>query len=290
MSKNYLIYPCKTMRITQSYTGKTSHLPHTTGLPKDYPWDEGCSDSGRDKCYCPCDEMKVKRIYGVGNGGTNTIWLESTSKVNFADGTEDYCTMLITHPNDKELKKIKVGQIFKRKEEICLEGKDGATGYHFHFSAGKGKFKGMGWTKNSRGKYVLTTTNGTYKPEQLFYIDKSFTKVMNSKSLAFKWLPAEQEETKPIVSVTTSKPSKYSTGNYKVEKALLLHVRTGPGTKYSKKKYSQLTSSAQTKIKKLAKYKANGYVRGLTFTVYEVSGDWGRTPSGWVHLGYCTKI
>lgn len=30
MGKNYLIYPCKTMRITQSYTGTTSHKPHMT--------------------------------------------------------------------------------------------------------------------------------------------------------------------------------------------------------------------------------------------------------------------
>ena len=281
--KNYLIYPCKVMRITQSYTGTTSHLPHTTGYPKDYPIDEGCEDSGRGYMYCPCDEMKVKRIYGVGSGGTNTFWLESTGKVLFADGTEDFVTMLITHPNDKELKKIKVGQIFKRKEEICLEGKDGATGYHFHFSVGKGKFKGTGWQKNSKGKWVLNSSNGAYKPEALFFVDPEFTKIINSKGLSFKKLPKEEQ-------IDTTNNSKYTAGNYKVTKAVLLHVRTGPGTKYSKKKYAQLTSSAQTKIKALAKYKANGYVMGLTFTVYEVNGNWGRTPSGWVHLGYCKKV
>ena len=187
--KNYLTYPCKTMRITQSYTGTTSHLPHTTGSPKDYPWDEGCTDSGRDYCYCPCGEMQVKRIYGVGTGGTNTMWLESTSKVVFADGTSDYFTMLITHPNDDELKKIKVGQKFKWREKICREGKDGATGNHFHFSAGKGKINGNGWLRNTNGKYILTTTAGQFKPEQLFFVDKSFTKIVNSKGLKFKDLP-----------------------------------------------------------------------------------------------------
>jgi hypothetical protein len=39
MKKNYLIYPCKILRITQSYTETTSHLPHTAGSPKDYPWE-----------------------------------------------------------------------------------------------------------------------------------------------------------------------------------------------------------------------------------------------------------
>ena len=191
--ENYLTYPCKTMRITQNYNGTTSHKPHTTGRPKDYPWDEGCEDSGRSYCYCPCGEMKVMRIYGVGSRGTNTIWLESTSKVVFADGTSDYFTMLITHPNDDDLKKIKVGQKFKFREKICSEGKDGATGNHFHFSAGKGKFNGNGWTPNTNGKYVLTTTAGQFKPEQLFIVDKSFTKIINSKGILFKELPKDTE-------------------------------------------------------------------------------------------------
>ena len=106
---NYLIYPCKTMKITQNYLGTTSHYPHTVGYPKDYPIDEGCTDTGRDYMYCPCDKMKVKKIYGVGSRGTNTFWLESTSKVLFADGTEDYFTLMIIHPNDDDLRKLKVG-------------------------------------------------------------------------------------------------------------------------------------------------------------------------------------
>lgn len=209
MAKNYLIYPCKTLRITQSYTGTTSHLPHTTGSPKDYPWDEGCNDTGRDWCYCPCDEMVVKRIYGVGAKGTNTIWLESTSKVYFADGTNGYFTILITHPNDDDLKKIKVGQTFKREEKICREGTDGATGNHFHFSGGKGKFKGNGWTQNSNGKYVLNVTNAACKPEKLFYIDKTFTKVIQDKGLTFKELPKEEVKTTTSTNKTTSVTNKY---------------------------------------------------------------------------------
>ena len=77
MAKNYLTYPCKVMRITQNYNGKTSHYPHTVGTPKDYPIDEGGKDTGKDGFYCPCDELKIVRVYGVGNGGTNTFWVES---------------------------------------------------------------------------------------------------------------------------------------------------------------------------------------------------------------------
>lgn len=251
MSKNYLIYPCKTMRITQTYTGATSHLPHTTGNPKDYPIDEGCSGTDRDYCYCPCDEMKIKRIYGVGTGGTNTIWLESTGKVNFADGTTDYFTLLITHPDDSELKRLKIGQTFARKEKICLEGKDGATAYHFHFSGGKGKYKGNGWIQNSKGKWVLTTMNAPSKPEKLFYIDPDFTKVVADKGLAFKTLPA------------------YTTGTYKVNTAVL-NVRSGPDT--SCKKLGTL-------------------LKGKKIAVEKTDGNWGKYASGkWVCLDYCKKV
>lgn len=193
---NYLIYPLKVMRITQTYTGTTSHKGHTTGSPKDYPIDDGGSDTGRDWLYAPCDEVKVIRIYGVGNGGTNTIWLESSAKVNFADGTSDIFSMQVTHPNDDDLSKIKVGQKFKRGEKICREGSDGATGNHLHLSVGKGKITGNGWTLNSNDKYVLTTHNGSYKPEQLFLIDPSFTKILDKKGLPFKNLSEGNDMTR----------------------------------------------------------------------------------------------
>lgn len=239
------------MRITQGYTGKTSHLPHTTGSPKDYPWDEGCADTGKDWCYCPCDKMKIKRIYGVGTGGTNTIWLQSTKKVHFADGTKDFCTLLITHPDDLDLKKLKVGQVFKRKEKICREGIDGATGYHFHFSAGKGKYKGNGWVKNSEGKYVLTTTNGAFKPEKLFFVDEDFTEIKSSKGIGFKNLPV------------------FKTGTYKVNTAVL-NVRSGAAS--DKKLKGTLT-------------------KGTKITVDKIKGDWGRIGKyRWVNLNYCKRV
>lgn len=188
MSKNYLTYPCKTMNITQGYVGNYSHEPHTTGTPKDYPWDEACENTGRSPMYCPCDEMKIVRIY---TKGTNTIWLESTSEVNLADGSFEYVTLMVTHPNDDDIKRLYKGQKFKRGEIICREGTDGnATGNHFHFSVGKGKMLGIGWAKNTKGKWVLTCTGGTKKPETMFYIDRSFTTlVKKTQGITFKDLP-----------------------------------------------------------------------------------------------------
>lgn len=284
--KNYLVYPTKVMRITQTYLGSTSHYPHTTGTPKDYPIDEACSDGGREWFYCPCDEMKLLRIYGVGNGGTNTIWLQSTKKVFFADSTTDYFTIQITHPDDSDLKRLFVGQKFKRGERICREGTDGATGNHLHMSGGKGTITGNGWVLNSKSKWVLSTANGAFKPEELFYLDRSFTKVIDSKGLVFKSLPkAETPETKPAKTKKT-----YPTGNYKVTKARVLNVRKGAGTKYPYLKFDELTKDAQSQVRSLLGGEVNGYVNGTVFTVSEVKNGWGKTPSGWVSLEYCEKI
>lgn len=252
MTKNYLTYPFKVMRITQNYNGKTSHYPHTQGNIKDYPIDEGGKDTGRDAFYCPCDKMIVKRVYGVGNGGVNTLWLESSDIVYFADGTSGIVTMLLTHPNDSDLKGIKAGKVYKRGEVICHEGTDGATGNHIHLSAGKGKFSGNGWTKNSKGKYVLTCTGGGKKPETLFYVDKSFTTIKSNGGLAFKTLPLTS-----------------SAGYYKVNTAVL-NVRKAAGTAYAK----------------------NGTLKmGNKVKIIETKNNWGKIGTNkWICLDYCVKV
>ena len=276
----YLTYPFKTMTITQSYTGTTSHLPHTTGYPKDYPIDEAGKDTGRDPFYAPC-KLKVIKIYGVGNRGTNTIWLQSTEKVALANGKTDYITLMLIHPNDSDLRRLYIGQKFNKHDVVCYEGTNGATGNHIHMAIGMGIMTDGGWNQNSKGKWVLSTSHGTIKPEDAFYIDKSFTKIVQTKGLKFKEVPK---------TTSKSKSKKYKTGDYKVATADVLNVRKGAGTAYKAKKFSQLTPSAQEKIVKLAGYEANGYVKGLTFAVLEVKKDWGRTPSGWVNLKYCKKI
>ena len=277
MEKNYLTYPTASMNITQAYGESSSHEPYSSGTPASYPWDEACSGTGKDWFLCPCDEMKLVRIYGVGTSGTNTIFLESTSRVVFADETEDFCSLLIMHSDDSDLKRLKVGQLFSRGEKICQEGSDGfSTGNHFHISAGKGRFRNPTWIQNSKGQWDINTTGGRFKPEQLFFIDEDVTvNIRNARGLKFRRLP----ETKV-----------YPKGDYRVTDASLLNVRTGPGTSYPKKKYSEFTKNARSQIYEAVRYKANGYVMGVEFTVYEVKSNWGRTPSGWVCLDYCTKI
>lgn len=220
---NYAIYPMKNMRITQTYNGSTSHKPHTNGNYKDYPIDEGGKDTSREGVYCPCDEIVIKRLYGEGNKGTNTIFFESTTECDFADGTKGFLCGLITHANDSDLKNLSEGKIIKRKELICNEGTDGGVGMHTHLSFGKGKLLGSGWQENSNGKWVLYASGGTFKPEKLLFIDTSFTKIINKNGLAFKNLPK-------TTTSTTSAFAKFT--GYVTASAL--NVRSGAGITKSK--------------------------------------------------------
>ena len=72
--------------------------------------------------YCPCDSMVVKRVYGL-NGGTNTIRLQSTSKVKMPCG-EDYVTMMVLHPNNDTLSGINAGKTDTRGQQMFKEGND----------------------------------------------------------------------------------------------------------------------------------------------------------------------
>lgn len=209
---NYLIYPLKTMSITQSYYDAFSHLKHTKGNLKDYPIDDQAGENEAAYLYCPCKEMIVKKIYGVGKSASNTIWLESTSPVITPTFT-DYVTIMIVHPEDKELINIKVGKKYHLGDKMFKKGADGyATGPHFHITVGRGKFKGSGWKKNNLGLWILTTTKENIKPEFAFFLDTTFTKVSNTKNLNFIYLNTKENNVR------------YLTAN--------LNVRTGPGLNY----------------------------------------------------------
>ena len=88
---------------------------------------------------------------------------------------------------------------------------------------------------------------------------------------------------------TKTKIYGYTTGNYKVN-ASVLNVRYGAGTNYKAKNYSQLTPNARSQNSRLGNYYTNGLRRGVITTVTQVKNGWGKTPSGWISLAYCTKL
>lgn len=185
-SENVLTYPCKTMRITQNYNGPESHYAESHGNPADYPIDDGCDDGGRSYMYCPCDEMEVLRVY---TSGTNTIWLKSTRPVTMPCG-KDYVIMQVMHVETADLQKYNVGTRFTRGQALFPEGKNGADSYHFHIAMATGTAlanNNTGWIINSNNSWVLQTNGRNLKPEEAFYVDRSFTNVVSTGGLTFSY-------------------------------------------------------------------------------------------------------
>lgn len=204
----YAIYPAKKMRISQRYD-EGNHLAHFNNTNyKDYPIDETYgSSASTGSFYAPFDCEVVKKYSAT----TKEIWITSTSKVDTPLG-RDYVTVFIGHIRTSEYDDIQVGDKYKQYEKIVSEEKDSmSTGYHNHISAGLGKMKGTGWVKNNRGLWIPQTTNGMKKPELIFYVDKSFTTIVNDKGLNFQDMP-KHEVTTPDNETTT----KYIT--YKIKK------------------------------------------------------------------------
>ena len=183
MDKFY--FPMETMRITQNPYGNTSHHPHNTGTPKDYPIDCAGIDGGRSAIFCPTD-MKITNIKYC---TTNTIWLVSTKKCN-TPTFNDIVFMTCTHwnNNDPHVKKHKKGDIIKKGEIICVEGTSGATANHIHICCGRGYSDD--WTKNSNGKWVMVGDNKP--PEQVMYRYTKFTtRVMDNGNL--NWVSTDTD-------------------------------------------------------------------------------------------------
>ena len=88
---------------------------------------------------------------------------------------------------------------------------------------------------------------------------------------------------------TTTKTTGYRTGTYRVT-ASVLNVRFGAGTNYKAKTWRQLTANARSQNSKLGNYYTNGLKRGVVVTITEIRNGFGKCPSGWISLSYCTKL
>lgn len=278
-----LIYPLKNMRITQGYNGSTSHYKHSHSADGiiDYSLDDGEIDGGNnDYFYAPCT-LRITNTYTT---GTNSFWWESVDEVLLANGKKAKVCGHVVHCPDSSFRNLRIGQIFKQGERVAQEGKDGATGYHFHHAVGLGRCKKLSgcsnpWKKNRAGAYVLTQTGDAIKPEHAYFVNTKFTKIINGGNL--NWVKTDSN---------TVSDGKYFTGKYTVT-ADKLNVRAGTGTNFAKKKFGELTPNAQAQVLTFNKnVQCDGLVKGCTCNVSAVTGNWGKIPSGWICLDYCKKI
>ena len=186
----YFTFGMKVLRITQNYN-EGNHLPHWKDSTNysDYPIDVAGEDGGRSPYYATVD-MQVTAIKGHKEGYTDTIWLVALENCKTPLGDNIKPFIMLTHWNqdDPYVNKLKVGDIVKAGDIICLEGTDGqATGNHLHLVCGDAN-RGVGNNviKNSNGKWV--STGYCYRPEQIMYIDLSFTEVYNADNVDFRYI------------------------------------------------------------------------------------------------------
>lgn len=188
--KEYAIYPFKVMNISQNWN-QGNHIPHWK-YSKDYsdkPWDEALKDSGREY-FIPQNDFIIEEVIGLGNTTTNSVRLKSVNKLYMPYKSDsDYLYLTLTHMNEDNLKQVSKGQILKKGSMILLEGNDGfATGNHFHITANLGKYYGL--LKNSNGAWCYTYEKSLL-PEEAFYVDRSFTNIIDSKGSIFTDVPLD---------------------------------------------------------------------------------------------------
>lgn len=173
------IFPSKYMRITQGYN---------IGTHKDsFAIDNADKDSGISNIYAPFTGI-IKKIY---QNDANEVWLESTDKVEYPDGTIDYMNIMFAHCND--ISNLFVGKIIKQNEAFYKEGTKGnATGNHCHIECGKGRFTGTGWHKNNAGYWSI---NNGKRPEECLWLDDSIN-ILNSNNYNFKKIPTNSVDNK----------------------------------------------------------------------------------------------
>lgn len=195
----HFTFGMRELRVTQKWDGITSHKKHWHNSKNyaDYPIDVAGNDGGKSWYFATVD-MKVVAIKGIGNSVTNTIWLVATQKCITPSG-EFTPFIALTHFSDKDphIAKLKVGSIVKEGQAICEEGTDGATANHLHLVCGNAdKGCGNGLIKNGN----KTSTNGDVwvssgycmKPEEVMFLDKSFTtQELDKGGIEWKYKPEE---------------------------------------------------------------------------------------------------
>lgn len=264
----YSKYFANKMKLSQGYNDG-NHKAHTTCEYKDYPVDETYGDGSRSGHFLAPFDCKVVKTYMA---KSNYLWLTSTEKVKTPSG-DKIVTVFICHISDDEIKKIKVGQTFKQGSEIVREYKDAnATGNHNHVCVGFGTIIDGGW-KEQGDFWVLVTSEGTQKPEDVFYIDKSITEIIDSKGIEFKDMPVEEA-------------IGYKTGIYKVLENLYIRKTAGTDEYVLVKECTDKMKNALTSTDSNDKavVKAGHNITALEIIEKDNGSVWVRNYSGYLCL------
>jgi len=191
MNKNYAVFPCRNVNITQNYSSAYSHATQsgsTNGI-KSYPIDFAWGDT---YLMAPC-RMKSVKMNGFWNESVlNQVFFHSTEKVHCANGEYDYITILAGHTDDWDYSQDKIGTIYEQGQDMLNYGTDGNVSAHLDIVVALGLQ--TGWVQNSYGEWVLPNSR---KPEDIFYIDQKYNNVINTQGISFKQIPIDAYLTIP---------------------------------------------------------------------------------------------
>lgn len=170
------ILPLRYIGISQPMYGKTSHI----GLKAiDFGWNKDYKKEST-VLLAPFDGEVVWK-----KGSSNTIAFQSNDKVEYADGTVDYMTVITAHDNNAP----SVGKTFKQGEVYSHSGTAGGVPLHCHLEVQKGKFKPYTEIKNTSydGRYNSYIFPNTYIPYEALFIrnDELFT--ANKANNPYTW-------------------------------------------------------------------------------------------------------
>lgn len=158
-----------------------------------YACDMAGKDTGREIAYFPFSAICM----AINADDGNAVWWQSQDKVRFADGTIDYCTIMVLH--DNSLDGIKVGAKYPQGHQMAVEGNKmgttyGQIGNHLHFEIAKGKFTKQ-YAHNNKGYYL---PNGMAIEKACFADGTNF--IGNSKTWKWKYLKDVPVNTCPYKS------------------------------------------------------------------------------------------
>ncbi|MBE6139277.1 MAG: M23 family metallopeptidase [Firmicutes bacterium] len=209
------IFGMETLNVTQGMNNSFSHKG-TLAI------DIAGKDGGIESIKAPFTGV-IKRIYKG-----YVVWLESLNKVKYADGTEDYMTVVLMHDNDTT--DLKVGQTIKQGQIFYQEGTTGyATGNHIHLACGKGKYTGNGWYENSYGNWCI---NNQYDITKALFILES-CKIKNTGG--YNWVKTSSYTyEKPATNISKLK---YNKGDSIVLNGYLYRDSAGNGRGAKKTNY-----------------------------------------------------